>query len=55
MPGIITPPVAATSATAVPEMPPNIMESATLAMARPPRIQPTSALASRMMRSVMPP
>ena len=55
MPGIITPPVAATSATAVPDTPPNSIESATLAMASPPRIQPTIALANRMMRSVMPP
>ena len=49
------PPTEATSATAVPEMPPNSMEAAMLAWASPPRIHPTSALAKRMMRSVMPP
>jgi len=55
MPGIIMPPTEATSATAVPEIPPKSIEAAILACASPPRIQPTRAFAKRIIRSVMPP
>ena len=55
MPGIITAPIDAASATAVPEIPANNIDPATLVRPRPPRIQPTPALAKRMIRSVMPP
>ena len=55
MPGIMTPPMEAASATAVPVMPPKSIEAAMLVSPSPPRIQPTSALAKRMMRPVIPP
>ena len=55
MPGIITPPMEAASATAVPVIPPNSIEAAILVSPSPPRIQPTMAVAKRTMRSVIPP
>jgi hypothetical protein len=55
MPGIITAPIEAASAAAVPEMPANTIEAKMLVWPSPPRMWPTTAVAKRTMRSVMPP
>ena len=53
--GIITAPVAETSATAEPEIPPNIMLESTVTMPSPPSTRPTAAEAKSTIRSAMPP
>src|SRR5512146_2276564 len=55
MAGIMTPPTAAASAAAEPDIPAKIMEARTVMMASPPGIQPTTAKAKFVMRFPMPP
>jgi hypothetical protein len=53
--GIMTPPTAAASAAAEPDIPAKIMEARTVMMARPPGIQPTRAREKFVMRFPIPP
>jgi hypothetical protein len=53
--GIITAPMADTSATGEPATPPNSVQATTLDMPRPPRMWPTMLLAAVTILSAIPP